>query len=146
MSAIKVRGLFALLHLDPTIKFKNSRVFIQTINWSFIWAQTPYVSISYLVSFVAYLILKWIFKNWFPVILLQYFLPMFCLCWTDDQMFFLQSALGRGSWKWSIWPTILHLGFNTETEKEKIASALIIRFAPWIKAHFSEQCLAQGFS
>lgn len=33
--------------------------------------------------------------------------------------FFLQTALGRGSWKRSFWPTILHLGFNTETERER---------------------------
>lgn len=43
---LKVYGFYGLLNLDPTIKFKNSRVFIQAINWSFFWAQTPYVSIS----------------------------------------------------------------------------------------------------
>lgn len=33
--------------------------------------------------------------------------------------FFLPTALGRGSWKRSFWPTILHLGFNTETQRER---------------------------
>lgn len=72
-----------------------------------------------LICILVYFILKWIFDTCFLWSSSSIFLSMFCLCWIDDLMFFLQCALGRGSWKWSVWPTILHLCLNTETERDE---------------------------
>lgn len=72
-----------------------------------------------LICTLVYFIFKWIFETCFLWSSSSIFLSMFCLCWIDDLMFFLQHALGRGSWKWSVWPTILHHGLNIETERDE---------------------------
>lgn len=146
-------GLWCLLNLDPTIKFRNSRAIYS--KWSALfWTQNPFIYIHIYTHYSIFIIIilhNDIFKlsferDSFAVILPQY--DSFLLnLWADV---FLSSTLGRG-WKWSHFDQLSSILFRMHKERERenrfysLIIHYILHYAPKHIVNVAEKCLAQGF-